>query len=118
MTGYLLLTNGDASFARSGPLAMTRAADRRKRVSGNALKISTQSIGSPTSRPRCGKGPDRGTRELWVGPRVSQTGTFQNARKRESAQRAQNPTGAEQTGRLTAGDEASRLQAIEDAIVV
>lgn len=29
MTGYLLLTNGDASFARSGPLAMTRAADRR-----------------------------------------------------------------------------------------
>jgi hypothetical protein len=29
MTGYLLLTNGDASFARSGPLAMTRAIDRQ-----------------------------------------------------------------------------------------
>lgn len=26
MTGYLLLTNGDASFARRGPLAITRAA--------------------------------------------------------------------------------------------
>jgi hypothetical protein len=47
MTGYLLLTNGDASFARSGPLAKTRAIDQKhKSVHARSPRSPRQELGS------------------------------------------------------------------------
>ncbi len=81
MTGYLLLTNGDASFARSGPLAMTRASRQSKSqptTLSHALRGELIIGGRRTSRPCGGKGAERRTRELPDGPRVS----FRTARIR------------------------------------
>lgn len=41
MTGYLLLTNGDASFARSGPLAMTRAVIKPTELASVSLSLAS-----------------------------------------------------------------------------
>lgn len=47
MTGYLLLTKGEASFARRGPLAITRAVHRGTYVSSGSLRPGRPSIAAP-----------------------------------------------------------------------
>lgn len=119
MTGYLLLTNGDASFARSGPLAMTRARQREIRSARRySYLLRQEPVNLPAGRvvenARIGFLEARESCRMDLG--LAKRGLSNCEKKEPGADAAAHAKPKEQT--LTAGAAASRLQAIEDAIVV